>query len=94
MEETMWFPNDVDEFMEYYKVVDTEGVYMSKGAQLVPIFRMKQWFDHLDAKPDLESELEAEVMDLKLRNERLKGEIIGLRFAIRCNGISGNEVGK
>ena len=44
----MTFPKTVDEFMESYKVVDTDGIYMSKGAELVPIFRMKQWFEHLE----------------------------------------------
>ena len=49
MADLMTFPDTVEEFMGQYKVVDTEGIYMSKGAELVPIFRMKQWFDH---KPD------------------------------------------
>ena len=42
----MRFPDTVEEFMEQYKVVDKEGIYMSKGAELVPIFRMEQWFEH------------------------------------------------
>ena len=47
MSDMMTFPKTVEEFMEIYKVVDTEGIYMSKGAELVPIFRMRQWFEHL-----------------------------------------------
>lgn len=47
MSDCMAFPDTVEEFMEQYKVVDTDGVYMSKVAELVPIFRMKQWFEHL-----------------------------------------------
>ena len=47
MSDVMTFPKTVEEFMEMYKVVDTEGIYMSKGAELVPIFRMRQWFEHL-----------------------------------------------
>lgn len=46
MSETMVFPETVDEFMEYYKITDTEGVY-TNGADLVPIYRMKQWFNHV-----------------------------------------------
>lgn len=42
----MLFPDTVEEFMEQYKIVDTEQVY-TNGAELVPIFRMKQWFDHI-----------------------------------------------
>lgn len=41
----MTFPNSVDEFMESYKMVDTEHIY-SNGTEYVPIFRMKQWFEH------------------------------------------------
>ena len=46
MADLMTFPNTVDEFMEKYKITDTEQVY-TNGAELVPIFRMKQWFEHL-----------------------------------------------
>ncbi len=47
MSDSMTFPDTVEEFMEQYKIVDTDGIYMSKGAELVPIFRMRQWFEHL-----------------------------------------------
>lgn len=46
MSDLMTFPDTVEEFMEQYKVIDTEQVYIN-GAELVPIFRMKQWFEHL-----------------------------------------------
>lgn len=46
MADMMTFPDTVEEFMEQYKIVDTEGIYMSKGSELVPIFRMKQWFEY------------------------------------------------
>ena len=42
---TMMFPNTVREFMEQYKMVDTEQIY-SNGIEYVPIFRMEQWFAH------------------------------------------------
>lgn len=42
----MTFADTVEEYMEQYKIVDTERVY-TNGAELVPIFRMKQWFEHL-----------------------------------------------
>jgi len=45
MADMMTFPDTVEEFMEQYKITDTEHVY-TNGAGLVPIFRMKQWFDH------------------------------------------------
>ena len=52
MGETMTFPETVEEFMEQYKIVDREQVY-TNGAELVPIFRMKQWFGHLpSAQPE------------------------------------------
>lgn len=46
MGDLMTFPDTVEEFMEEYKIIDTEQVY-TNGAELVPIFRMKQWFEHL-----------------------------------------------
>ena len=45
MSDEMTFPKTADEFMEQYKIVDTEQVY-TNGAELIPIFRMKQWFEH------------------------------------------------
>jgi hypothetical protein len=45
MADMMTFPNTVEEFMEQYKITDTEQIY-TNGAELVPIFRMRQWFDH------------------------------------------------
>lgn len=50
MPDSMMFPKTVDEFMEKYKIVDTEEVY-TNGAELVPIFRMEQWFEHEEAEP-------------------------------------------
>ena len=37
-------------------------------------------------------EYKAQVNYLRAQNENLRGEIKGLRFAIRCNGVSGGEV--
>ena len=45
MSDIMTFPKTVEEFMDQYKIVDTEKIY-SNGIELVPIFRMKQWFEH------------------------------------------------
>lgn len=45
MNYVMTFPNTVEEFMEEYKIVDSEHVY-TNGTEMVPIFRMKQWFEH------------------------------------------------
>ena len=46
------FPDTAEEFMEQYKIVDTEQVY-TNGVELIPIFRMKQWLEHLkDIEPE------------------------------------------
>ena len=45
MADCMTFPDTVEEFMEQYKITDTEHIY-TNGTELVPIFRMMQWFDH------------------------------------------------
>lgn len=58
MSDCMTFPDTVEEFMEQYKVVDTDGIYMSKGAELVPTFRMRQWFEHLpSAQPEIDERM-------------------------------------
>ena len=43
--DTMTFHATVEEFMDEYKIVDVDQVY-TNGSELVPIFRMKQWFEH------------------------------------------------
>ena len=45
MGECMTFPDTVEEFMDSYKIVDTEQVY-TNGTEMVPIYRMRQWFQH------------------------------------------------
>ena len=45
MADIMTFPDTVEEFMEQYKIVDTDQVY-TNGMEFVPIFRMEQWFEH------------------------------------------------
>ena len=37
-------------------------------------------------------ELKAEISHYRIENNRLKGEIKALAFAVRCNGVCGNEV--
>lgn len=49
MAETMSFPKTLDEFMQQYKIVDTEKVY-TNGAELIPIFRIEQWEDAHEPK--------------------------------------------
>lgn len=44
----MMFPDTVEEYMEQYKVVDRDHA-ISNGAEFIPVFRMRQWFDHLQA---------------------------------------------
>ena len=45
MSEAMTFPDTVEEFMDSYKIVDTEQVY-TNGTEMVSIYRMRQWFQH------------------------------------------------
>lgn len=37
-------------------------------------------------------ELKSHIDYLSRLNDRMKGEIKALKFAVRCNGVSGNEV--
>lgn len=45
MAEAMTFPETIKEFLEQYKITDTEHVY-TNGTDLIPIFRVLQWYEH------------------------------------------------
>ncbi|MBO7677530.1 MAG: hypothetical protein J6S49_08455 [Erysipelotrichaceae bacterium] len=76
----MEFPDTVDEFMEQYKMTDTECVY-SNGVEYVPIFRMEQWFKHLEAKPKTNADRIRAMSD-----EELASVITDDWCEIVCNG--------
>ena len=67
------FPKTVEEFMEEYKMVDKDHVY-SNGIEYVPIFRMKQWFEHISSA---QSELSNNSKELDNKN----GELISRQKA-------------
>ena len=46
----------------------------------------------VDSNGMVVDELKAHIEYLKGKNENLKGQIRALAFAVRCNGVSGNEV--
>ena len=70
----MTFPKTVEEFMDQYKIVDTEKIY-SNGIELVPIFRMKQWFEHCSTSPQ-----EMSAVEYLWQNERQLEEYGFKRF--------------
>ena len=43
----------LDDFMESYKMVDTEEIY-SNGTEFVPIFRIKQWEEYNNKDKEIE----------------------------------------
>lgn len=43
----MSFPNTWEEFVEQYQIIDSQHEY-TNGAELIPVFRVKQWLDHHD----------------------------------------------
>ena len=47
----------------------------------------------LAEKEMMQKEYEAKIRHLEYKVERLLGEIEGLKFAMRCNGVSGGDVG-
>lgn len=44
----MIFPDTFDEFVDLYGFIDTKEVY-TNGSQLIPVFRVKQWLEHVDS---------------------------------------------
>lgn len=49
MQHIMEFPNTFDEFAKEYGFTDTEQIY-TNGSELIPIFRVKQWLEHIEPK--------------------------------------------
>ena len=49
MAECMAFPKTADEFIGQYKFTDTKQEY-TNGAELIPVFRVKQMMEHYFAK--------------------------------------------
>ena len=76
----MTFPNTVEEFMDQYKITDTKQIY-TNGAELVPIFRMKQWFNH---KPEQRWIPVSETVDIPehevLACDKYEQELIGFLY--------------
>ena len=80
--DVMEFPETVEEFMDDYKVVDSEGIYMSKGAELVPIFRMNQWFEHESNERDNKCKI-CRYSSVEIRRKAwYKGYMFGLEAAV------------
>ena len=79
MADMMTFPNTVEEFMEQYKIVDTEKIY-TNGAELVPIFRMMQWFEHVSATDTISRQAALEIMAKWLNDVCGMREIEGVKL--------------
>lgn len=73
----MEFPKTFDEFVDSYGFIDTEEVY-TNGSQLIPVFRIKQWFEHIKAlsenKGDLISRAYIEPIVEELENICINGD--------------------
>ena len=52
----MTFPNTFDEFAKEYGFNDKEEVY-TNGSELIPIFRVKQWLEHIENKTEYEGQM-------------------------------------
>lgn len=76
MGDMMTFPNTVEEFMEQYKIVDDEKVY-TNGADLVPIFRMMQWFEHVSATDTISRQAAIDTLKGLIANGTNRGMISG-----------------
>ena len=53
----MDFPETFDEYVQMYKIVDTDEVY-TNGIELIPVFRVRQWLEHEEEKIALMRKLE------------------------------------
>ena len=80
-------PIDADELMEhvYKDKLDSRELIanmIDNAPTVTSIFEMENRC----------KELKAHIKQLSEQNDSMKGEIKALAFAVRCNGISGNEV--
>ena len=82
MADMMTFPDTVEEFMEQYKITDTEQIY-TNGTELVPIFRMRQWFDH---KPEIIRCKDCKYWRIDSEGERYCDRIVGVLGCEDGNG--------
>jgi hypothetical protein len=51
--QSMIFPKTFEEFAKSYGFVDEEEVY-TNGSELIPVFRVQQWLDHIKEQTDEE----------------------------------------
>ena len=77
-------PIDANELLEH--------VYRDKLDSRELIERMVKNAPTIEIDVEKRRELQCCIDYLQHENERLKGEIKALVFAIRCNGVAGNEV--
>lgn len=75
---------DADELMEH--------VYRDKLDSKELIAEMVKNVPTIEDFDVMREELKAAIEHYRRENDRLKGEIKALAFAVRCNGVSGNEV--
>ena len=55
MNEQMEFPETFEEFAKEYGFKDREEVY-TNGSELIPVFRVKQWLEHIQREPHSDAE--------------------------------------
>lgn len=83
----MEFPKTFDEFAEGYGFKDKEEVY-TNGIDLIPVFRVKQWLEHLTQMKDTNGAAPG----VWLRREYLQGGIIDIKFACSNCGYESGHV--
>ena len=80
------FPETFDEFVDLYGFIDVEEIYTC-GLQMIPVFRVKQWLEHISEKTQMidksnfdieqyKTELQS-AYDLGYRQGYEKGKFIG-----------------
>ena len=75
--EMMLFPDTVEEFLEQYKVFDRDHA-ISNGAEFIPVFRMRQWFDHLQTPITKADKIRA------MTDEELAECLKNIRYSCTC----------
>lgn len=90
---SMEFPQTFDEFAKDYGFTDDKEIY-TNGSHLIPVFRVKQWLDHIEQQPSDETikYLECNDIDVQKFTEAMKKQRLQVKPNICDDCISRQAV--
>lgn len=90
--EQMDFPNTFDEFVKDYGFKDKDEVY-TNGSELIPVFRVKQWLEHISSVTPVIDKLRAEIIDTGAYEQETHGKTEFLEGINYCLSVIDKYIG-